>query len=250
MPDPLADLPTLARNVLAAYFGLPQAPAAVNPEILQKQGACFVTLTRNGTLRGCIGSLEAHRPIGDDLRGNALAAALRDPRFPPLTAAELPQIEIEVSILGEAQPLAFASEAEALAQLRPGIDGVILSAGGRRATFLPQVWEQLPEPADQRALEELVGELASQPLDAGRPLWRCVVVDAYAGAGTIALCMARHAQKVVAIEVVPQAVESARRNARPRRNLPAFEELNALGFKGKPNKLHGGSLPFALVQFV
>ena len=148
MPDPLADLPTLARNVLAAYFGLPQAPAAVNPEILQKQGACFVTLTRNGTLRGCIGSLEAHRPIGDDLRGNALAAALRDPRFPPLTAAELPQIEIEVSILGEAQPLAFASEAEALAQLRPGIDGVILSAGGRRATFLPQVWEQLPEPAD------------------------------------------------------------------------------------------------------
>lgn len=158
MPDPLAGLPSLARDVLAAHFGLPARtaggphgdflPCKVNPEILQKPGACFVTLTLNGQLRGCIGSLEAHRALGDDLRSNALAAALRDPRFPPLTAAELPAIRIEVSLLGAPQPLAFTDEADALAKLRPGIDGVILTAGGRRATFLPQVWEQLPDPAE------------------------------------------------------------------------------------------------------
>ena len=166
MPDTLAVLPTLARDVLAAHFGLPATMAslqadflrgapqgyflrgALNPEILQKPGACFVTLTLNGQLRGCIGSLEAHRALGEDLRSNALAAALRDPRFPPLTAAELPVICIEVSLLGEPQPLTFMGEADALAKLRPGIDGVILTAGGRRATFLPQVWEQLPDPAE------------------------------------------------------------------------------------------------------
>jgi len=157
MPDPLARLPTLARNVLTAHFGLSERAAphqgdtlsgTVNPEILQKPGACFVTLTRDGELRGCIGSLEAHRSLGDDLRSNALAAALRDPRFPPLTAAELPQIAIEVSVLSAPQPLAFANEADALAKLRPGIDGVIFSAGGRRSTFLPQVWEQLPTAFD------------------------------------------------------------------------------------------------------
>ncbi|MBU3697345.1 AmmeMemoRadiSam system protein A [Dechloromonas sp.] len=157
MSDPLAVLPTLARNALAAHFGLPERTTspqedclrgAVNPEILQKPGACFVTLTRNGELRGCIGSLEAHRSLGDDLHSNALAAALRDPRFPPLTATELPQVEIEISVLSAPQPLAFADEADALAKLRPGIDGVILAAGNRRATFLPQVWEQLPTAAD------------------------------------------------------------------------------------------------------
>ena len=157
MSDPLAVLPTLARNALAAHFGLPERAAfpqedflrgAVNPEILQKPGACFVTLTRDGALRGCIGSLEACRPLLDDLRSNALAAALRDPRFPPLTAAELPDVDIEVSVLGTPQALVFSSEAEALSRLRPGIDGVILTAGGSRATFLPQVWEQLPDPAE------------------------------------------------------------------------------------------------------
>jgi AmmeMemoRadiSam system protein A len=156
MTESLAGLPTLARNVLAAHFGLPATPAvqggipeaAVNPEILQKPGACFVTLTLDGELRGCIGSLEAHRSLGEDLRSNALAAALRDPRFPPLTAAELPAIRIEVSVLGAPQALAFTSEADALARLRPGIDGVILTACSRRATFLPQVWEQLPTPAE------------------------------------------------------------------------------------------------------
>lgn len=160
MTDALTALPALARSTLARHFGLPDMPPAVDPENLQKPGACFVTLTRNGELRGCIGSLEAYRPLLDDLRSNALAAALRDPRFRPLGADELPQIAIEVSVLSEPQPLTFTSEADALARLRPSIDGVIFSAGGRRSTFLPQVWEQLPKP---------VGFLARLKQKAGLP---------------------------------------------------------------------------------
>ncbi len=106
----------------------------------------FVTLTQDGELRGCIGSLEAHRPLAVDLEENARAAALRDPRFPPLTAAELPRTRVEVSILSRAEPMRFKDEQDALGQLRPGVDGVILEYGWHRATFLPQVWEQLPEP--------------------------------------------------------------------------------------------------------
>jgi len=106
-----------------------------------------VTLTLGGELRGCIGSLEAYQPLADDVTSNARSAAFRDPRFPPLTAAEFRRVHIEVSVLSAPQPMAVTSEADALAQLRPGVDGVILAAAGRRATFLPQVWEQLPEPA-------------------------------------------------------------------------------------------------------
>lgn len=146
----------LARDAIArhpALAGPPPAPAASSrlaaavaalPR-LREPGAVFVTLTRDGQLRGCIGSLEAWRPLLDDVRDNAVAAALRDPRFAPLSAAELPLIRVEVSLLGPASPLVFGDEAAALAQLRPGRDGVILSCQGRRATFLPQVWEQLPE---------------------------------------------------------------------------------------------------------
>jgi AmmeMemoRadiSam system protein A len=112
---------------------------------LQEPGACFVTLTQQGALRGCIGSLEAHRPLLTDVKANAVAAALRDPRFPPLAVQELHHTEIEVSLLSPMQPLTFASEAEALTQLRPGVDGVLLEFGTRRSTFLPQVWEQLPD---------------------------------------------------------------------------------------------------------
>lgn len=114
---------------------------------LQAPGACFVTLTEHGRLRGCIGSLEAWRPLIDDVRENAVAAALRDSRFAPLSAAELPQIRVEVSLLGASEAIDFRDEADALAQLRPGEDGVILDCDGRRATFLPQVWDELPDPA-------------------------------------------------------------------------------------------------------
>lgn len=115
---------------------------------LRAPGACFVTLTEHGHLRGCIGSLQAWRPLLDDVRANAVAAALRDSRFAPLCAAELPAVRIEVSLLGPSTPLQFCNETDALAQLRPGEDGVILDCDGRCATFLPQVWDELPFPAE------------------------------------------------------------------------------------------------------
>lgn len=146
MPDLGATLLTLARNAIAGHFGL--APnATVDAPELQKPGATFVTLTQHGNLRGCIGSLEAWRPLGRDVHENALAAAFRDPRFEPLTADELPLTRVEVSLLTPAEPMSFTCEADALAQLRPNVDGVIFTAGHRRSTFLPQVWEQLPDPA-------------------------------------------------------------------------------------------------------
>lgn len=136
---------TLARNAIAGRFGQPDIPVDDSPE-LHARGASFVTLTQHGQLRGCIGSLEAWRPLAQDVRENALAAAFRDPRFNALSADELPLTRVEVSLLTAAEPISFSSEADALGQLRPGIDGIIFSAGTRRATFLPQVWEQLPKP--------------------------------------------------------------------------------------------------------
>jgi hypothetical protein len=136
----------LARNAIAARLGLPQSPADDCPE-LHKHGATFVTLTQHGDLRGCIGSLEAWRPLAQDIQENAIGAAFRDPRFAPLTADEWPDVRVEVSLLTPAEPIFFTSEADALAQLLPNIDGVIFTAGQHRSTFLPQVWEQLPGPA-------------------------------------------------------------------------------------------------------
>ncbi|MDD5388205.1 MAG: AmmeMemoRadiSam system protein A [Gallionellaceae bacterium] len=135
----------LARAAIAREFDA-SAATLPHPDWLATPGAVFVTLSEAGRLRGCIGSLEAHRPLGVDLEHNARAAAFSDPRFPPLARAELPRVRVEVSVLTPASPLAFTDEADALAQLRPGMDGVILEHGWHRATFLPQVWEQLPEP--------------------------------------------------------------------------------------------------------
>lgn len=125
-----------------------EALPTVDLPALTKIGATFVTLTRHGQLRGCIGSLVPHRTLADDIAHNALGAAFRDPRFTPLSAAEWADTRIEVSLLGPAAPMSFQDEADARAQLRPGVDGVILSSGRHRATFLPQVWAQLPDPAD------------------------------------------------------------------------------------------------------
>ena len=126
--------------------------AAADAAWLDAPGASFVTLTSGrapgGALRGCIGSLEARRPLREDVEANAVAAALHDPRFAPLSARELDDTVVEVSVLSAPAALPVADEAELLARLRPGVDGVVLSACGRRATFLPQVWEQLPDPAD------------------------------------------------------------------------------------------------------
>lgn len=115
---------------------------------LHEPGACFVTLTQQQQLRGCIGTLEARRSLLADLMANAVAAALHDPRFAPLTLAELELTDIEVSVLSPMQPMHFSDEAQALSQLRPGVDGVVFEFERYRSTFLPQVWEQLPAPAE------------------------------------------------------------------------------------------------------
>lgn len=114
-------------------------------ERLQKDGATFVTLTKHGELRGCVGALEAFQPLIEDVRDHALAAAFDDYRFVPLRLEELADIEIEISRLTSPQPVEYSNPQELLQKIRPGIDGVILRDRQRRATFLPQVWEKIPQ---------------------------------------------------------------------------------------------------------
>ena len=146
MPELGPVLLQLARGAIAGELGQP-APAAADLAELHVPGATFVTLTQHGDLRGCIGSLQAWRPLIEDVQDNARNAAFRDPRFAPLEADELPVTRVEVSLLTTPQAMQFTNEADALAQLRPNEDGVIFSAAGHRSTFLPQVWGQLPTPA-------------------------------------------------------------------------------------------------------
>lgn len=119
-----------------------------NTTWLQQKAACFVTLMQQEQLRGCIGTLEAHRPLLDDVRHNARAAAFKDPRFSPLTSDELDRTEIEISLLSPMLAMSFSDQQEALKQLQPGIDGLVFEFDRYRSTFLPQVWEQLPEVSD------------------------------------------------------------------------------------------------------
>ncbi|RME86635.1 MAG: AmmeMemoRadiSam system protein A [Anaerolineae bacterium] len=118
------------------------------PPRLREKGASFVTLTKHGELRGCIGALEPYQPLAEDVREHAIAAALRDYRFPPVEPEELPHIQIEVSRLTIPTPLEYDTPEDLLAKLRPGVDGVVLRYRMRRATFLPQVWEKVPKPED------------------------------------------------------------------------------------------------------
>lgn len=122
--------------------------AADYPDPLRAARATFVTLHVSHELRGCIGTLEARRTLVEDVAHNARAAAFEDPRFPPLARAEFEHLAIHISVLSTPEPVAFASEEELLRQLRPHVDGLILQAGLRRGTFLPSVWEQLPEPRE------------------------------------------------------------------------------------------------------
>ncbi|HSN22094.1 MAG TPA: AmmeMemoRadiSam system protein A [Usitatibacter sp.] len=115
---------------------------------LRETAASFVTLREAGDLRGCIGTVDAHRALGDDVTHNAHAAAYRDSRFPPLTIEVRDRIEIEVSVLSPRVPIAADTESAAARALRPGVDGVVLEYESFRATFLPQVWESLPDPVD------------------------------------------------------------------------------------------------------
>lgn len=141
-----ATLIATARAAIARELGLP-GHAADQASWLGRNAATFVTLTRDGALRGCIGSLEATRPLRDDVAQNAIAAAFRDPRFAPLTTSEWPAVRVEVSLLSALEPMAVANEAEAHRCLRPGVDGVVIRYGHHRGTFLPQVWETFPDAA-------------------------------------------------------------------------------------------------------
>lgn len=122
-------------------------PAPYSPSLTVPR-ATFVTLHMDGELRGCIGALEPVRPLVQDVAHNAYAAAFEDPRFRPVRADELDRITVEISILSPAMPLQVQSESDLLAQLRPGVDGLIMAEGPRRGTFLPSVWESLPRPED------------------------------------------------------------------------------------------------------
>lgn len=155
MPEPLTQterdsLLRLARQAIEhAAQGSP-APALALEQLspaLRAEGASFVTLTKHGELRGCIGTLQACQPLAADVQEHAIAAATQDYRFMPLAASELPEIKIEISRLTPPAPLDYNDPPDLLAKLRPGLDGVILQDGSRRATFLPQVWRQLPDPA-------------------------------------------------------------------------------------------------------
>ena len=143
---------------------------------LKQAGATFVTLKKDGQLRGCVGSLEAARALADDVAHNALGAAFHDARFPALGRDEWPRCRVEVSLLSTPKPLRFADEGDLLTQIRPGADGLILEAQGRRGTFLPQVWESIPDA--RTFLTELVRK-AGLPADtrlAGCKVWRYRVV--------------------------------------------------------------------------
>jgi AmmeMemoRadiSam system protein A len=132
---------------------------------LQADGASFITLTKSGELRGCIGALEPYQPLAQDVREHAVAAALEDYRFPSVQPPELPDIALEISRLTQPQPLDYASPEELLEKLRPNLDGVVLRDGWRRATFLPQVWEKVPNPSE--FLDHLCYKMGAEP-----DLWR------------------------------------------------------------------------------
>ncbi len=152
-----------ALQVAALRNPLPSIDLKTLPAELQKPGASFVTLTKNDALRGCIGALEAKLPLAEDVRQHAVAAALHDYRFPAVEVDELDDIRIEVSILTEPKPLEYEDAEMLLQVLRPSVDGVIITDGLRRATFLPQVWERIPSPS---MFLSMLCEKASLPSDA------------------------------------------------------------------------------------
>lgn len=139
----LGEMLDLARGSLLSAFGRCDEPEI--PEWLSFPGACFVTLTSQRQLRGCIGTLQPRVSLGQDLFENARRSAFSDPRFAPVEPGELESLKVEVSILTPPAPLEVVSEADLLTQIRPGRDGLIVEDGPHRATFLPAVWEQLPD---------------------------------------------------------------------------------------------------------
>lgn len=150
-PQDKSHLLDIARQSIAYGISHHQ-PLKINtndyPVYLQEQAATFVTLNINHQLRGCIGTLTAYQPLVNDIADHAFAAAFQDPRFPPVTKNEEPLLDIHISILTPAKPITFLSEDDLISQLKPGVDGLILESGLHKGTFLPSVWESLPEPED------------------------------------------------------------------------------------------------------
>ena len=137
-----------AIEAAAAGKPLPQTSLETLPEKLHQPGACFVTLRKDGELRGCTGTLVAQDVLAREVIRTAAQTALRDPRFPAVTPDEVPTLDIEISILTPPQPLDISDPRDLPSMIRPGIDGVTLSKGLHRATFLPQVWDRIPDPVD------------------------------------------------------------------------------------------------------
>jgi uncharacterized protein len=167
-PDERSHLLKLARQALEAGVRgefLPPLDLQSLPPALSQPGASFVTLTRHGDLRGCVGALEPYLPLAEDVQEHAIAAALQDFRFPPVQPSELADIKIEVSRLTLPQDLDYSTPQDLLARLRPGVDGVTLMDGRLRATFLPQVWEKLPDAS--AFLSHLCSKMGASP-----DLWR------------------------------------------------------------------------------
>jgi len=154
---------TLARRALTQVVTEGTLPALPDdlPAKLREERGCFVTLEKDHQLRGCIGHIFPKEPLALAIIDNARNAALRDTRFSPVTPDELAAIEIEISVLTEPQALAFTSPEDLLAKLRPHVDGVVLEIHGRRSTFLPQVWEKLPD--KERFLDHLAAKAGNQP---------------------------------------------------------------------------------------
>lgn len=150
-----------AMELAVKKMKLPELHLANYSNSLQQKGAAFVTLTENGQLRGCIGTLEAYQPLILDVRAHAIDAALEDYRFPPVQSSELSKIRIEISRLTPPRPFEYREPEDLINGLRKEVDGVILRDGFHRATFLPQVWEQLPNPED--FLSHLCAKMGSAP---------------------------------------------------------------------------------------
>ncbi|NJN79973.1 MAG: AmmeMemoRadiSam system protein A [Anaerolineales bacterium] len=165
----------LARESMEAVIQektLPKLNVTSFTPALQEHGASFVTLTIQHELRGCIGALEAYQPLVEDVREHVIAAALDDPRFPPVDKSELNRIRIEVSKLGVPQALRYDSSEELIKRLNPHVDGVIIKSGARKATFLPQVWEKISDPTE--FMNQLCYKMSGQA-----NLWRETKLQVY-----------------------------------------------------------------------
>ncbi len=172
----------LARSTLISNLNpgrpLPSLDLSADEVVwLAAPAATFVTLTQDTPeearrLRGCIGTIEAHRPLREDVCRNARAAAFEDPRFPPMSSGELDHTRVEVSLLSPLESLPAVREDEVVQLLRPAVDGLVLEAGGHRGTFLPQVWDMFPRPGEFLARLKQKADLPADAWPHGLRLWR------------------------------------------------------------------------------